>query len=213
MKVLVVDDNAIVRLGLTRILERLEFVDDVAEAADGLEALAVAADFSPDVVLLDVQMPRMGGLEVLPRLADAAKVVMLTNAADSETVAEAMASGARGYLVHGRLGLEQVAAAITTCEQGGVVLGPEAAAQLSLRTIRVVERRNPLTELLTAREAEVLEAAARGLTNEQIAKEQFLSPRTVKNYLNSAYPKLDVHNRAEAVIAWHEAATAGRPKE
>ena len=70
-----------------------------------------------------------------------------------------------------------------------------------------MERPNPLRDLLTPREAEVLEAAARGLSNREIAEEQFLSPRTVKNYLNSAYPKLQVHNRAEAIVAWHDAAS------
>lgn len=205
MKVLVVDDNAIVRLGLTRVLDQIEAVDAVAEAADGQEAIERARGFLPDVVLLDVRMPRMGGLEALPVLAQSAKVVMLTSADDAETVTAAMASGASGYLVHGGLGLEQVAAAITTCAQGGLVLGPEASAVLAVGGARPPARRNPLTELLTTREAEVLEAAARGLSNAQIAEEQFLSPRTVKNYLNSAYPKLNVHNRAEAIVAWYEA--------
>ena len=205
MKVLVVDDNAIVRLGLVRVLDQIEAVDAVAEAADGQEAIELARGFAPDVVLLDVRMPRMGGLEALPVLAQGAKVVMLTSADDAETVTAAVASGASGYLVHGNLGLEQVAAAITTCAQGGIVLGPEASAVLAVGGARRRERRNPLTELLTTREAEVLEAASRGLSNAEIAEEQFLSPRTVKNYLNSAYPKLNVHNRAEAVVAWHAA--------
>ena len=205
MKVLVVDDNAIVRLGLVRVLDQIEAVDAVAEAADGQEAIELARGFAPDVVLLDVRMPRMGGLEALPVLAQGAKVVMLTSADDAETVTAAVASGASGYLVHGSLGLEQVAAAITTCAQGGIVLGPEASAVLAVGGARRRERRNPLTEMLTTREAEVLEAASRGLSNAEIAEEQFLSPRTVKNYLNSAYPKLNVHNRAEAVVAWHAA--------
>lgn len=205
MRVLIVDDNAIVRMGLNRVLDRIEGVDVVAEAGDGVEAIEVAAAFAPDIVLLDVRMPRMDGLEALPRLASAAKVIMLTSADDAETITAAISAGACGYLVHGNLGVDQVATAITTCYQGGLVLGPEARAQVSVGAARPVERPNPLRDLLTPREAEVLEAAARGLSNREIAEEQFLSPRTVKNYLNSAYPKLQVHNRAEAIVAWHDA--------
>ena len=205
MRVLIVDDNAIVRMGLNRVLDRIEGVDVVAEAGDGVEAIEVAAAFAPDIVLLDVRMPRMDGLEALPRLASAAKVIMLTSADDAETITAAISAGACGYLVHGNLGVDQVATAFTTCYQGGLVLGPEARAQVSVGAARPVERPNPLRDLLTPREAEVLEAAARGLSNREIAEEQFLSPRTVKNYLNSAYPKLQVHNRAEAIVAWHDA--------
>lgn len=205
MRVLIVDDNAIVRMGLNRVLDRIEGVDVVAEAGDGVEAIEVAAAFAPDIVLLDVRMPRMDGLEALPRLASAAKVIMLTSADDAETITAAISAGACGYLVHGNLGVDQVATAITTCYQGGLVLGPEARAQVSVDAARPVKRPNPLRDLLTSREAEVLEAAARGLSNREIAEEQFLSPRTVKNYLNSAYPKLQVHNRAEAIVAWHDA--------
>lgn len=207
MRVLIVDDNAIVRMGLNRVLDHIEGVDVVAEAGDGVEAIEVAAAFAPDIVLLDVRMPRMDGLEALPRLASAAKVIMLTSADDAETITAAISAGACGYLVHGNLGVDQVATAITTCYQGGLVLGPEARAQVSVGAARPVERPNPLRDLLTPREAEVLEAAARGLSNREIAEEQFLSPRTVKNYLNSAYPKLQVHNRAEAIVAWHDAAS------
>ena len=207
MRVLIVDDNAIVRMGLNRVLDRIEGVDVVAEAGDGVEAIEVAAAFAPDIVLLDVRMPRMDGLEALPRLASAAKVIMLTSADDAEKNTAAISACQCGYLVHGNLGVDQVATAITTCSQGGLVLGPEARAQVSVGAARPVERPNPLRDLLTPREAEVLEAAARGLSNREIAEEQFLSPRTVKNYLNSAYPKLQVHNRAEAIVAWHDAAS------
>ena len=99
MRVLIVDDNAIVRMGLNRVLDRIEGVDVVAEAGDGVEAIEVAAAFAPDIVLLDVRMPRMDGLEALPRLASAAKVIMLTSADDAETITAAISAGACGYLV------------------------------------------------------------------------------------------------------------------
>ncbi|OLL13409.1 DNA-binding response regulator [Actinomyces oris] len=205
MKVLIVDDNAIVRLGLGRILNRIPDVEAVAEAADGSEAIEIARTFVPDIILLDVRMPRMNGLEALPYLTETAAVIMLTSDEDAATVSKAMDCGARGYLVHGSLGAEQVAGAIETCRQGGLVLGPEAAAHLTLQGAERERRGNPLLDQLTEREAEVLEAAARGKSNKEIAEEQFLAPRTVKNYLNAAYVKLGVHNRAEAIIAWREA--------
>ena len=188
MKVLIVDDNAIVRLGLGRILNRIPDVEAVAEAADGSEAIEIARTFVPDIILLDVRMPRMNGLEALPYLTETAAVIMLTSDEDAATVSKAMDCGARGYLVHGSL-----------------VLGPEAAAHLTLQGAEREPRGNPLLDQLTEREAEVLEAAARGKSNKEIAEEQFLAPRTVKNYLNAAYVKLGVHNRAEAIIAWREA--------
>ncbi len=205
MKVLIVDDNAIIRLGLRQILERIEEVCEVAEAGDGRESLETAEAFRPDVVLLDVHMPVMGGMEALPVLAKQASVVMLTNDSDQETISRALALGARGYLVHGALGVEQVRGALATCRAGGLVLGPEAANAVTMRQSGGQEPANPLREALTAREAEVLDAVAQGMSNSEIAAAQFLSPRTVKNYLNSAYSKLGVHNRAEAVVAWREA--------
>lgn len=207
MKILVVDDNMIVRMGLRRVLEQVGDVEAVEEAGDGREAIEVARDFDPDVVLLDVRMPNMGGLEALPELASRASVIMMTSADDAETIAAAMERGAKGYLIHGRLGVEEVAGAIAACRGGGMVLGPGAAEKLTLKAPDVVggSRPNPLAERLTEREAEVLEAAARGMSNQDIAEEQFLSARTVKNYINSAYVKLGVHSRTEAILLWKEA--------
>ena len=212
MKVLVVDDNAIIRLGLSQVLNRLEEVSTIAEAEDGAEALRVAAEFRPDVVLLDVRMPVMDGLTALSQLADSAAVIMLTNDAEAGTIGRALALGARGYLVHGSLGMEQIRGALATCRAGGLVLGPEAAGLLGdgmKPPMEEASQVNPLTEVLSAREIEVLEAASQGMSNAEIAAAQFLSPRTVKNYLNAAYVKLGVHNRAEAVIAWREASAPG----
>ncbi|WP_103061653.1 response regulator transcription factor [Actinomyces qiguomingii] len=207
MKVLVVDDNTIVRMGLRRVLENIRDVQEVAEAADGVEAIEAARSFEPDVVLLDVRMPRMGGLEALPSLAVQASVIMMTSDDNAETIASAMQGGAKGYLVHGHLGADEVAAAIAACRGGGTVLGPGVAENVTLQAATPETERgpNPLAAQLTEREAEVLEAAARGMSNKDIAEEQFLSARTVKNYMNSAYVKLGVHSRAEAILLWKEA--------
>ncbi|SDN10170.1 response regulator transcription factor [Actinomyces ruminicola] len=207
MKVLVVDDNTIVRMGLRRVLEQVRDVEEVEEAADGVEAIEVARSFDPDIVLLDVRMPRMGGLEALPSLAGNASVIMMTSDDGAETIASAMKAGAKGYLIHGHLGVGEVAAAIAACSGGGTVLGPGVAEKLTLQVaaVEAEPRPNPLAGRLTEREAEVLGAAARGMSNKDIAEEQFLSARTVKNYINSAYVKLGVHSRAEAILLWREA--------
>lgn len=205
MKVLVTDDNAIVRMGLSKLLREIAEVDEILEASNGEEAIEIARNLSPDIVLLDVRMPRMGGLEALPVLVDYAKVIMLTSSDDPDTISSAMELGATGYLVHGTIGADQVSGAIATCVQGGLVLGPEAVSHVSLRMTGKAPERNPLEGVLTERELQVLEAAALGESNKEIAAKQFLSPRTVKNYLNSAYVKLGVHTRSEAIIAWREA--------
>ncbi|TRW43526.1 response regulator [Georgenia yuyongxinii] len=208
MKVLVVDDNPIVRLGVRAALEQVEEVGEVCEAADGRAAVdAVAAD-PPDVVLLDVRMPRMSGLEVLDVIAASTPTLMLTHSEDPEIVREALRAGARGYLVHGEIGPRELAGALRTCLSGGLVLSRQATGVMAV-TSGGPTGVNPLRAALTEREAEVLEAAAQGLSNDEIARAQFLAPRTVKNYLNATYPKLGVHNRAEAIVAWLDA-EAGR---
>lgn len=200
MHVLVVDDNPIVRVGLVTLLRRIEQVDSVGEAGDGVEAIEEARKSTPDVVLLDVDMPRMSGLDALPELSSNSAVLMLTNSSDSTMILRALDLGAKGYLVHGGIGIKELAGALVTALMGGMVLGPEAAEVVVNGPEQ--EAVNPLRSKVTEREAEVLDAAARGMTNEEIAREQFLSARTVKNYLNAAYPKLGVHNRAEAVLVW-----------
>ena len=205
MNVLIVDDNAIVRLGLARIVEQIPDVERVDEASDGVEALEAVMNFSPDVVLLDIRMPRMTGLEVLAQLPKNINAIMLTSKNDADTISEAIGLGAKGYLVHGSFDTAQVIGAIETCKKGGIVLGPEAAVSVNINPTSLQPDKNSLAELLTEREMQVLESAAKGLSNKEIAEIQYLSPRTVKNYLNSAYVKLGVHNRAEAVLMWHRA--------
>ena len=200
MKIMVVDDNAIVRAGLRAVLARVDSVTDVVEAEDAFAALEIAAAESPEIVLLDISMPGRSGLDVLPELVDRMSVIMLTSLKDPALIRRAIDAGARGYLVHGQLGVNEVAGAIETCRHGGLVLGREAA-EVMLHPSRG-DRPNPLREHLTDREAEILDLAAGGLSNAEIASQLFLSERTVKNYLNAAYHKIDVHNRAEAVSAW-----------
>ena len=201
MKVMVVDDNAIVRLGLQSVLHRIEAVDEVIEADDAFSALEAHHVHSPDIILLDISMPPgRSGLEILPELARDASVIMLTSNRDPSSIREALDAGARGYLVHGQLGINEVAGAIETCRSGGLVLGREAADVMLNPSTQGAP--NPLRDQVSDREAEILDLAATGMSNARIAQQLFLSERTVKNYLNSAYPKIRVHSRAEAVALW-----------
>lgn len=200
MRVMVVDDNAIVRAGLRAVLDRVEAVTEVVEAADAFVAREVAERVQPDICLLDVMMPGRSGLDVLPELAERMSVIMLTSMTDPELIRRSLDEGARGYLVHGQLGVNEVAGAIETCLRGGLVLGREAAEVVLNPT--GVGAVHPWRSLVTDREAEMLELAADGCSNKEIAARLYLSERTVKNYLNAAYPKIGVHNRAEAVAVW-----------
>lgn len=208
MKVLVVDDNPIVRAGLSAVLGRMTDVCEIFEADDAFSALELAALHSPEVILLDVLMPPgRSGVDILPELPQSASIIMLTSTQDSSTIRLALERGARGYLVHGQLGAHEISGAIETCRNGGLVLGQEAA-DIVLHDPQH-EECNPLLSQLSEREAEILSLAAKGMTNHEIAAQLFLSERTVKNYINATYPKIGVHDRSEAVAAWHRAA-AGR---
>lgn len=206
MKVLVADDNAIVRMGVRAILEQVSDVTEVIEAVDGVHALDTARAELPDVVLLDVRMPRQSGLDVLAEIAAISRVLMLTHSDEPEIIRAALTGGALGYLVHGQITVDQLAGAIRTCHGGGMVLSREAAAFMTVSggDEGQLAGNQALRLKLTAREIEVMDAAARGLDNAAIAREHFLSPRTVKNYLNSVYAKVGVHNRSEAIVMWLE---------
>ena len=202
MKVMLVDDNAIVRLGLQSVLHRIDAVHEVIEAEDAFSALEAHHAHSPDIILLDISMPPgRSGLEILPELAHDASVIMLTSNRDPHSIRQALDAGARGYLVHGQLGINEVAGAIETCRSGGLVLGREAADVILTPPTQDFTD-NPLRTQVSDREAEILDLAATGMSNTQIAQQLFLSERTVKNYLNSAYPKIQVHSRAEAIAVW-----------
>lgn len=209
MKVLVVDDNPIVRAGLAAVLSRIANVSEVLEAENAFTALEMAARHAPDVILLDVLMPPgRTGVDILPELPQSASVIMLTSTQDSSIVRLALERGARGYLVHGQLGSNEISGAIETCRNGGLVLGQEAADVVLYDPKQ--DGHNPLLSELSEREAEILSLAAEGMTNHEIAAQLFLSERTVKNYINATYPKIGVHDRSEAVAAWHRAATGRR---
>ena len=209
--VLIVDDQALVRAGFRMILEAEEDVEVVGEAADGLEAVAAAQRLKPDVVLMDVRMPEMDGIEATRRLlADSgtsAKVVMLTTFDMDEYVYDALKAGASGFLLKD-VPPEQLVSGIRSVASGDALLAPSV-------TRRVVEEfvrrppdsvRKPPEKLgeLTARELEVLKLLARGLSNAEIATALFVSETTVKTHVAHVLMKLDLRDRVQAVVLAYE---------
>ncbi len=209
-RVLVVDDNAVIRLGLASLLATLGSVTDVFEAGDGDAAVEVALRERPDLVLLDVRMTGCDGLTALPRLTPVAPVVMLTYSDEPDVVARALELGARGYLVHGQITEEHLAAALRACSGGGTVLGP-GVVEILLGTAprqRVAAGATTLSgppekrARLTGREIDIMQAIATGRSNADIAAALFLSEKTVKNHINRIYDKLGYGSRAEAIADW-----------
>lgn len=206
--VLIADDNAVIRSGLRSLLEAGGCVRVVAEASNGKEAVRLAGEHHPDVVLLDVRMPIMDGLQAAPVLVETAKVLMLTYTDDEAVVADAVRAGASGYLVHGTFGPDELASAVRTVAGGGSVVSPSVASALfsAVRESSADQAPSPMAPSpdarLTGREHEVMALVARGLRNGDIAAELFLGEKTVKNHLNRVYAKLGVTSRGEAIAVW-----------
>lgn len=211
IRVLVADDNAIIRSGLRNVLELSDDIVVVAEAATGEQALAAASAKPCDVVLLDVRMPVLDGLAVVAPLGERAQVLMLTYAEEPEIVTQAIRRGASGYLVHGRFSPDELAASVREVANGHSVIAPAVAPAVftALRdgATTAGEQRTAYEDKqdrsqLTEREREVIELLARGLANRAIAAELYLSEKTVKNHINRAYAKLGVTSRTEAMAWW-----------
>ena len=206
IRVLLVDDNAIVRRGIARLLEESEGIEVVGQAGDGREAIALTDSLGPDVVCLDVRMPVMTGVEAAGPLSQRARVLMLSYSEDEELVTGAIRNGAAGYLVHGRFEPEELAERIHAIARGEMVLSPAVTPAVFEALRRAPGPDNDAQETglgsLTAREREVLNLLARGRSNRDIAEELFITPKTVKNHLSRVYEKLEVHSRAEAIALW-----------
>ena len=208
--VLIADDQALMRAGFRMILEAEADLEIVGEAADGREAVAEAARLRPDVVLMDVRMPEMDGIEATRRLLDGngeTKVVMLTTFDMDEYVFEALRAGASGFLVKD-VPPEQLVAGIRSVASGDSLLGPSVTRRLIQEFVRRPPGalRTPPPELarLTAREVEVLRMMARGRSNAEIATEIFVSETTVKTHVAHVLAKLGVRDRVQAVVFAYE---------
>ena len=196
VRVLVVDDHPVVRGGVVGWLAAQPDIDVVAEAADGLEALAAVAEHAPDVVLMDLRMPRMDGVAATERIAaahPAVRVLVLTTYDTDADIVRAVEAGATGYLLKDTP-LPQLADAVRAAARGETVLAPPVAARL------VSRMRAPAVEAPTARELEVLAGVARGLTNAEIGRELFIGEATVKTHLLRVFAKLGVDDRTRAVM-------------
>ncbi|WP_217995905.1 response regulator [Kribbia dieselivorans] len=203
VRVLIVDDNAIVRMGIRSLLESEDDLVVVGEAADGEEALRAAAQYRPDVVLLDVRMPKRDGVSVVRELAAAAAVLMLTFTDEAEIVRQAVTEGAAGYLVHGTFDAATLAQSVRSAAigSGSFTAGALAALRNDLASPPAAGLRSG-NHGLSRRQAEVMDAIAAGRSNGQIARDLFLSEKTVKNHINAIFMRLEVTTRAEAIAVW-----------
>ncbi|MCF6745636.1 response regulator transcription factor [Blastococcus sp. KM273128] len=196
IRVVVVDDHPVVRGGLVGWLDAQDDLSVVGEAGDGLEALAVVAGTAPDVVLMDLRMPRMDGATATEKLAAShpgVRVLVLTTYDTDADIVRAVEAGATGYLLKD-VPLPQLADAVRAAARGETVLAPPVAARLVSRL------RAPAPEAPTARELEVLRGVARGLTNAEIGRELFIGEATVKTHLLRVFAKLGVDDRTRAVL-------------
>jgi DNA-binding NarL/FixJ family response regulator len=205
-RVLVADDQRVVREGLATLLGLLPGIEVVATAADGEEALALAAEHAPEVVLMDLRMPRCDGVEATRRLHEAnsaSKVIVLTTYADDRSVVDALRAGARGYLTKDA-GADEIRQAIESVVRGAAAIDPAVHHHV----VQAVAAGEPaagapgapsLPAGLTPREAEVLRLVAEGLTNAEIAARLVVSEATVKSHINHVFTKTGVRDRAQAV--------------
>jgi DNA-binding NarL/FixJ family response regulator len=201
--VLLADDHRMLREGLRRSLTEEGF-DVVGEADNGEQAVALAAELQPDIVLMDVSMPQMDGVEATRaiRATDTdTRILMLTMHADKDVLADAIRAGASGYLVKD-CSTEEVAEAIRMAANGDTDLSPLLAASMLDEVRRLEAPTEPVDEehVITKREEEVLQRIADGCSTSEVAQQLFISQKTVKNHLASIYQKLDARDRTQAVL-------------
>ena len=209
--VLIVDDQALVRAGFRMILEAEPDIEVVGEAADGREAVEEAQRMKPDVVLMDVRMPEVDGIEATRRLLGQddieTKIVMLTTFDMDEYVYDALSAGASGFLLKD-VPPEQLVAGIRAVASGDALLAPSVTRRVIEEFVRrppdSVRKPPPKLAELTARELEVLKLIARGLSNAEIAKALFVSETTVKTHVAHVLMKLDLRDRVQAVVLAYE---------
>jgi DNA-binding NarL/FixJ family response regulator len=202
--VLVVDDQELFRRGLTMLLNVETDIEVVGEAADGASAVQLATDTAPDVVLMDVRMPRQTGIEACTAIKDAApnaRIIMLTVSDEEADLYEAVKNGASGYLLKDS-SIEEVAQAVRVVADGQSLISPSMAIKLldEFKQMSRTDRSSVPTPRLTERELEVLRLVAQGLNNREIAKQLFISENTVKNHVRNILEKLQLHSRMEAVM-------------
>ncbi len=208
IRTMIVDDHALFRRGLEMVLDSEPDIELVGQASDGTEAVEKAAESLPDVVLMDIRMPRSNGIEAcraMKEAAPSAKIVILTISDEEEDLFEAIRAGASGYLLKD-IPLDEVADTVRAVHGGQSLINPSMAGKLLTEFAALAKRDDEerAQELpaprLTEREMQVLKLVARGMNNRDIAKELFISENTVKNHVRNILEKLQIHSRMEAVM-------------
>jgi two-component system NarL family response regulator len=204
IRVLIVDDHALFRRGLRTVLELDGDIEVVDEAGDGLQAVVKAESLVPDIVLMDVRMPRSSGIQACQAIKErvpSVRIVMLTMSEEESDLFEAVRAGANGYVLKDVPG-EEIAAGIRAVQGGDSLITPSMASKLLAEFAqmrrRVPETQNAHLPKLTDREVEVLGLVARGMANREIGKALFISENTVKNHVRNILEKLQLHTRMEA---------------
>ncbi|NUR09813.1 MAG: response regulator transcription factor [Nocardioidaceae bacterium] len=204
IRVAVVDDQELFRRGLTMLLGVEEDIEVVGEAGDGVAATELAASAVPDVILMDVRMPKRSGIEACVAIKDVAptaRIIMLTVSDEEADLYDAVKNGASGYLLKDS-SIDEVAQAIRVVADGQSLISPSMAIKLldEFKQMSRTDRTQVPSPRLTDRELEVLKLVAQGLNNREIAKRLFISENTVKNHVRNILEKLQLHSRMEAVM-------------
>lgn len=202
LRIMIVDDNPVVRSGLAALLATDAEIEVVAEAGDGRRAVEAAHRLRPDLVLLDVWMPLMDGVTAAELLSKVTRVLMLTYNDDPDVVRAAFRNGAAGYLVHNSFSAETLVAAVRDTVRAGAHPLSAPAASALIDAVKAPPEKHDLHRMrfdLSDREIEIMDLIIRGRSNGEIAAELFLAEKTVKNHVNRIYAKLDVTSRAAAI--------------
>lgn len=206
ISLLVAEDSAAFRTGLRALLGSSPDMQVIGEAEDGAQAVAMAVELQPEVILMDLQMPVLNGIEATRAIAQSCPhiaVVMLTMFEDDDSVFAAMQAGARGYLLKGAV-RNEILAAVRAAAAGEAIFGP-ALAKRMMHYFSQSRPSDPPFPELTERERDVLGLIAQGYSNGQIAERLVLSPKTVRNYVTSIFDKLQVADRAQAIVRARDA--------
>ena len=206
LRVLIVDDHALFRRGLQMVLRQEPDIEVAGEAEDGLDAVEKAQELMPDVVLMDVRMPKRSGIEATREIRDLlphVKILMLTISDEEADLYDAIKAGASGYLLK-EISIDEVAEAVRSVSAGQSRLSPSMASKLLAEFAAMSRRADEQQQLppprLTEREMEVLKLVAKGLNNRDIGQQLFISENTVKNHIRNILEKLHLRSRMEAVV-------------